>query len=116
MGQLLGQALSESGFQVTLAANGREGLRLAKDQDVAIVDLMMPVLDGFDMVRSLRSQDIYIPILFLTARDSTDSLVKALALGGDDYQIKPFKLAELVARLHSLLQTGECVDLRRHRV
>jgi two-component system response regulator MprA len=104
MSRLLVQALSESGFQVSVAENGRDGLKFAPDFDVLIVDVMMPHLNGFEMVRQLRDQGNRVPVLFLTARDSTSDRVKGLDLGGDDYLVKPFDLDELLARIRALLR------------
>jgi DNA-binding response OmpR family regulator len=104
MARLLNQVLTESGFEVTVARDGYEGKRLAAGHDLAIVDVMMPIVDGFTMVQHLRKEGNWIPILFLTARDMPEDLVAGLALGGDDYVTKPFRLAELVARLRALLR------------
>jgi len=104
MAELLEQALRESGFDVTLASNGREGLRLAPDNELIIVDVMMPVMNGFDMIRQVRSSGIRMPVLFLTARDAVSDRVRGLDLGGDDYLLKPFALDELLARIRALLR------------
>ncbi|MFZ4508144.1 MAG: response regulator transcription factor [Fimbriimonas sp.] len=104
MSDLLEQALRESGFEVAVAANGEEGLALAPDCAVMIVDVMMPVMDGFEMVRQLRQGGNPVPVLFLTAKDGALDLVEGLDLGGDDYLVKPFRLVELLARLRALIR------------
>lgn len=103
MAELLEQALRESGFDVTLASNGREGLRLAPDHDLVVLDVMVPSMNGFEVARELRQNAYRMPLLFLTARDSVRDRVKGLELG-DDYVLKPFALEELVARLRALLR------------
>jgi two-component system response regulator MprA len=102
MSELLAQALTESGFRTSVAHNGEEGLRNAAGHDLLIVDVMMPRMNGFDMVRKLRLEGNRTPVLFLTARDAVSDRVKGLDLGGDDYLIKPFRLEELVARVRAL--------------
>jgi DNA-binding response OmpR family regulator len=104
MSVLLEQALTESGFSVTVAENGREGLLKAKDQDLLVVDVMMPIMNGFEMVRRIREEGNLVPVIFLTSKDATSDRVKGLDLGGDDYLVKPFKLAELLARIRALLR------------
>ncbi len=104
MSRLLEQALQESGFDVSVAPNGSEGLKRARGHDLLIVDVMMPEMNGFEMVRQLRGSAEMIPVLFLTARGGLDDQVKGLDLGGDDYLVKPFVLEELLARLRALLR------------
>ena len=104
MRRLLKQALEESGFAVVTACNGKEGLSSYLGCDLLIVDIMMPVMSGFTMVQKLRESGVLIPVLFLTAKDSVESLVSGLNLGGDDYLVKPFRLAELVARVNALVR------------
>ncbi len=104
MAGLLEQALRESDFEVSLASNGREGLRLAASQDVLVVDVMMPFMNGFEMVRQLRSSGVRVPALFLTARDAVADRVRGLEIGGDDYLLKPFALDELIARIRALVR------------
>lgn len=107
---LLDSALRHFGFEVETAATGREALRRITDQapDLVVLDVMLPDLDGFEITRRLRRDGITVPILFLTARDSTDDTVHGLTLGGDDYVTKPFSLEELVARVRTVLRrTGE---------
>lgn len=103
MAELLGQALRESGFEVTIATNGRDGLRLAPEHDLVVLDVMMPSMNGFDVARALRQDAYKTPLLFLTARDSVRDRVKGLELG-DDYLLKPFALEELIARVRALLR------------
>ncbi len=107
LGRLLKQALDESGFVAAVAGDGEEGLRLAdggRGADLLVVDAMMPVLDGFEMVRRLRASGARVPVLFLTARDAPADRIAGLDLGGDDYMVKPFDLGELLARLRALLR------------
>lgn len=106
MGSLLQQALTESGFQTQLAGNGRDGLRLAPGQDLLIVDVMMPTMNGWQLVRELRDNAHRMPVLFLTARDSVADRVKGLDLG-DDYLLKPFALEELFARVRALMRRAQ---------
>ncbi|MHB8636862.1 MAG: response regulator transcription factor [Fimbriimonadaceae bacterium] len=91
-------ALRDEGYDVTVAANGRIGLQLASSHEVLIVDVMMPAMNGFDMVRELRVRGHHMPVIFLTAKDGVDHRVEGLEIG-DDYLAKPFFLAELLARV-----------------
>ena len=104
--ELLSASLRFAGYDVSTAANGSEALRKAKevDPDLVVLDVMMPGLDGFDVVRRLRAEDRHVPVLFLTARDAVEDKVKGLQTGGDDYVTKPFSLDELVARVRALLR------------
>jgi len=129
---MLAAALRHHGFEVTTATNGREALEIIpRDHpDLVLLDVMMPDLDGFEVLRRLRHDNDRTPVLFLTARDTTEDKVRGLTLGGDDYLQKPFSLDELVARAGAILRrTGgaaaggtvyECADLRMdddaHRV
>ena len=100
----LKQALTESGYVCSVAQNGREGLSMAEGAELLVVDVMMPVMDGFAMVKELRSQGCRVPVIFLTARDRTADLVHGLDMGADDYLVKPFKLDELLARVRAVLR------------
>lgn len=128
---MLAAALRHHGFTVTTAENGRQALEVIADEhpDLVLLDVMMPDLDGFEVCRRLRSEGDHTPVLFLTARDSTEDKVRGLTLGGDDYLHKPFSLDELVARAEAVLRRSgaaaaptvlECDDLRldddAHRV
>jgi len=103
---LLDSALRHFGFDVRVASTGREALQAVADfePDVVLLDVMLPDLDGFDVVKRLRADRRSTPVLFLTARDTVDDKVRGLTLGGDDYVTKPFSLEEVVARLHVILR------------
>ncbi len=98
------QGLEEEGHRVVVGADGREGLFLAAGEawDLVIVDRMLPNLDGVALVRTLRSSGIQTPVLFLTTLGGIDDRVTGLNAGGDDYLVKPFAFAELVARVNAL--------------
>ncbi len=105
------KGLKQEGFVVDHASDGEEGLRLAltQDYDAAIVDIMLPKLDGLTLIDKLRKQGISIPILVLSAKSSVDDRVKGLQIGGDDYLVKPFAFSELVARLHALIRRATSI-------
>lgn len=108
IGEYLRQGLAEAGFVADLARNGRDGLHLATTAyyDLLILDVMLPDVDGWRVLKSLRDSGNQVPILFLTARDSLNDRVKGLELGADDYLVKPFAFAELLARVRTLLRRG----------
>ena len=103
---LLSSALRHFGFDVEVAADGRTALKLARTaaHDLIVLDVMLPDVDGFEILRRLRGEAIDTPVLFLTARDDSAEAVRGLTLGGDDYVTKPFSLEEVVARVHALLR------------
>lgn len=107
-GNYLRQGLSEAGFLVDLADNGTDGLHLVLtgSYDLAILDVMVPGLDGWQVLRSVRQAGNEMPVLFLTARDSVEDRVKGLELGADDYLVKPFAFSELLARVRTLFRRG----------
>lgn len=94
------------GFGVTTAETGGKALVLARDHpfDLMILDVMLPDVDGFDVVRRLRGEGRMVPVIFLTARDTQADKVTGLTLGGDDYLTKPFGLEELAARIRTVLR------------
>jgi len=101
--------LRQEGFAVDVADNGVDGLELARatvPYDAAVVDVMLPRLDGLSLVAALRRAQVTTPVLFLSARRSVDDRVKGLQAGGDDYLTKPFAFAELLARIQALLRRG----------
>lgn len=107
-GEYLRQGLREAGFTVDLAHDGLEGLHLALEggHDLLILDVMLPGMDGWQVLTRLRSQHKTMPVLFLTARDQVEDRVKGLELGADDYLVKPFSFAELLARVRTILRRG----------
>nr|WP_261625061.1 response regulator transcription factor [Nesterenkonia sp. GX14115] len=104
--ELLATSLRFAGFEVTAASNGREALEAAErfHPDLAVLDVMLPDMDGFAVTRKLRSAGKLFPVLFLTARDDTDDKITGLTVGGDDYVTKPFSLDEVVARIRAVLR------------
>ena len=107
-GDYLKQGLVEAGFVVDLARNGVDGLHLCETgaYDLAILDVMLPQLDGWQVLAGMRRAGREMPVLFLTARDQVEDRVKGLELGADDYLVKPFAFAELLARVRTLLRRG----------
>jgi two-component system copper resistance phosphate regulon response regulator CusR len=113
-GEYVRQGLAESGFVVDLVRTGLDGhhLALTGSYDLIILDVMLPDVDGWHIVRALREARSSVPVLFLTARDSVDDRVKGLELGADDYLVKPFAFSELLARVRTLLRRGNAASLQ----
>ena len=107
-GDYLKQGLVETGFVVDLVRNGTDGLHQAQAEayDLAILDVMLPGLDGWAVLQGIRKAGKDMPVLFLSARDQVDDRVKGLELGADDYLVKPFAFSELLARVRTLLRRG----------
>lgn len=103
---LIRRSLVFEGYAVTTANNGADALRrlLEEEPDLLILDVMMPKLDGWEVVRRIREGGLTVPVLMLTARDEVRDRVKGLELGADDYLVKPFALEELLARVRALLR------------
>ncbi|HQZ38084.1 MAG TPA: response regulator transcription factor [Vicinamibacterales bacterium] len=101
--------LRQEGYAVDIADNGVDGLELARSApyDAAVVDVMLPRLDGLSLVTALRRAGVTVPVLFLSARHSVDDRVKGLQTGGDDYLTKPFAFPELLARVQALARRGQ---------
>jgi two-component system, OmpR family, copper resistance phosphate regulon response regulator CusR len=128
-GEYLRKGLGEAGFVVDLARDGPDGLHLARtgDYDLMVLDVMLPGMDGWALLRALRIAGCEAPVLFLTARDQVEDRVRGLELGADDYLVKPFAFSELLARVRTLLRRGRTkevevlraadleLDLRRRR-
>lgn len=104
MVELLVQTLTELGYECEAASNGAEGLKKARECDLILADVMMPVMNGFAMVEVLRAEGSRIPVIYLTAKDTTKDVVRGLELGADDYLVKPFALEELIARVRAALR------------
>lgn len=108
--ELLSATLRFAGFEVTSVATGAEAIEAARSRqpDLVLLDVMLPDLDGFEVARRLRAgargAGAHLPLLFLTARDTTEDKINGLTLGGDDYVTKPFDLHELIARIRAVLR------------
>ncbi|MDJ0831498.1 MAG: response regulator transcription factor [Desulfobacterales bacterium] len=109
--QFVVNGLREAGFAVDHAADGEDGLHLALTEpyDVAVVDLMLPKIDGLTLIEKVRKNDINTPVLILSAKRTVDERVEGLKTGADDYLIKPFAFSELLARVQALLRRASSV-------
>lgn len=105
LSMIIKDTLEEQGFLISIAFNGEEGLRTFYTQkpDVVVADVMMPRMDGFEMVRRIRQTDRKTPVLFLTARSGINDVVEGFELGANDYLKKPFSMQELIIRIKALL-------------
>jgi len=108
-GDYLKQGLTEAGFVTDLTRDGVEGRHAALngDYDLVVLDVMLPGLDGWQVLRDIRASGVHVPVLFLTARDQVEDRVKGLEEGADDYLVKPFAFSELLARMRTLLRRGK---------
>ena len=102
----ISKGLKEAGFAVDVANDGVDGLHLGLTEpyDAAVVDIMLPGLDGISLIERLRTKKITTPVIILSAKRSVDDRVKGLQSGGDDYMTKPFSFSELLARIHALIR------------
>lgn len=102
----ISKGLKEAGFAVDMANDGVDGLHLGMTEpyDAAVVDIMLPGLDGISLIERLRTKKITTPVIILSAKRSVDDRVKGLQSGGDDYMTKPFSFSELLARIHALIR------------
>lgn len=100
------KGLQEARFSVDLAVNGQDALHMActENYDAVIMDVMLPGMNGFDVVKRLRSQGNRVPVIYLTAKDTVEEIVQGLEAGGDDYLSKPFSFIELLARVRALVR------------
>jgi len=105
LAMIIKDTLEAQGFVVTVAADGEEGLRLVEQMhaDVVVADVMMPRMDGFEMVRRMRSSGNTVPVLFLTARSAVNDVVEGFRIGANDYLRKPFGMQELIVRIEALV-------------
>ena len=106
LSELLAMALRYEGWEVRTAADGSSAVRTARDfrPDAVVLDMMLPDIDGLEVLRRLRGESPEVPVLFLTAKDAVEDRVTGLTAGGDDYVTKPFSLEEVVARLRGLMR------------
>ncbi|MEO3874507.1 response regulator transcription factor [Nonomuraea sp. B12E4] len=104
--ELLAASLRFAGFDVTTAKSGLDAVAAVQRHrpDLVVLDVMLPDLDGFEIVKRLRGGGLHTPVVFLTARDETEDKIRGLTIGGDDYVTKPFSLEEVVARIHAVLR------------
>lgn len=105
----LQQGLREEGFVVDIARDGHTALEaaLAELCDLVLLDISLPEMDGWEVLRNLRARSAYLPVIVLTARDALDDRVKGLSIGADDYIAKPFAFSELTARIRAVLRRGD---------
>jgi two-component system, OmpR family, response regulator len=116
--ELLSMALRYEGWDVRAAADGHSAVRTAREfgPDVVVLDVMLPDIDGLEVLRRLRDRSPAVPVLFLTARDAVEDRIAGLTAGGDDYVTKPFSLEEVVARLRGLLRRAGMTAQRQDAV
>jgi two-component system, OmpR family, response regulator len=110
------KGLREAGFAVDQAGDGQDGLALALSEpyDAAVMDVMLPKVDGLSVIQAMRQQKIFTPVIILSAKRSVDDRIKGLQSGGDDYLIKPFSFSELLARVYALLRrSGQATEPTR---
>jgi two-component system copper resistance phosphate regulon response regulator CusR len=109
----LSEGLTGEGYEVVVAATGEDAFFLASEQpfDLLVLDVMLPGRDGFEVLRALRKRSLQVPVLILTARDAIEDRVIGLDHGADDYLVKPFAFAELLARIRALLRRGRADPL-----
>jgi len=110
---LIVKGLKQEGFAVDHAADGEDGLYLALNEpyDACIIDIMLPKLDGFNLIEKMRHQKINAPVIILSAKRSVDDRVKGLQTGSDDYLVKPFAFSELLARVQALIRRASAPAL-----
>ncbi len=113
--QLFGHVLVKNGYSVKGVSNGEEALHaLAEDYfDLVISDIMMPVMDGYELVRALRESGSNIPVMMITAKDAFDDMRLGFLSGGDDYMVKPVNVNEMVLRVAALLRRSQMISERR---
>jgi heavy metal response regulator len=106
------QGLTEQGYAADTVFDGEEGLFMAASgaYDLVILDIMLPEMNGFEVLKALRRQGAAVPVIMLTARDDKESVVHGLELGADDYLVKPFAFAELLARIKAVVRRGNVVQ------
>jgi two-component system copper resistance phosphate regulon response regulator CusR len=118
MATILQKGLKESAHTADVAHRGDEGLKLAlsREYDLVILDVMLPGIDGWEVLKRIRNAKKDTPVLFLTARDSVQDRIKGLELGADDYLIKPFSFSELLARINTIMRRGPVLNAEIIRI
>ncbi len=114
LGNILSKYLEAKGFPIVLASNGKEALEKFKkeDFDFLILDVMMPLMDGFTLAKEIRKMDSKVPILFLTAKNMQEDKIQGFEVGADDYLTKPFSMEELLLRIKAILKRTQSVVKR----
>lgn len=109
LGQIIKESLETRNFEVTLCENGEIAYKtyISETPEILVLDVMMPVKDGFTLAKDIREVDNRIPIIFLTSKSQTEDVVEGFSIGGNDYLKKPFSMEELIVRVHNLLQRTE---------
>ena len=109
LAEIIKQGLEENSFSVEMCHDGEEGLFMAENYpyDAVLLDIMLPTMDGFTVLKKLREQKIKVPVLMLTARGEMDDKVKGLDIGADDYLVKPFEFPELISRLKAIIRRNK---------
>ena len=102
------KGLKEEGYVIDVAFDGEEGLHLALSQtyDLIILDILLPEMNGYEVLKNIREKGVVIPVICLTAKDEREDIIQGLELGADDYLVKPFSFAELLARIKAVLRRG----------
>jgi len=118
LGNILAQYLEMQGYDVVLARDGEEGWKkfIATNFDLCILDVMMPIKDGFELAKQISSKSPETPFIFLTARGLKEDRIKGLKLGADDYICKPFEVDELVLRIQNILKRTGFQDIEKHEL
>lgn len=106
LGQIVKESLESRNFNVLYCKNGEEALQtyIKEKPDLLVLDVMMPIKDGFTVAKEIRAKDAHTPIIFLTAKSQTSDVVEGFGIGGNDYLKKPFSMEELIVRIHALLK------------
>ena len=113
--QLFSHVLEKNGYHTRMVSNGQEALDALAEEyvDLIISDIMMPVMDGYELVRSLRKKSVMTPVLMITARDAFDDMRLGFLSGSDDYMVKPINIGEMVLRVSALLRRAQMASERR---
>ncbi|MFD0793598.1 response regulator transcription factor [Mucilaginibacter litoreus] len=116
LAQIISDGLKNSGYDVELAADGEEALRKFEmaPPDICVLDIMMPLKDGYSLAEDIRKQDSGIPIIFLSAKSLAEDVIKGFKSGGNDYLRKPFNMGELLVRMEALLHRSQTSDTKNN--
>ena len=112
LGQIIKESLETRNFEVLLCSNGEEAYKVYKSENplLLVLDVMMPIKDGFTLAKEIRTENPDIPIIFLTAKSQTEDVVEGFTIGGNDYLKKPFSMEELIVRINALLKRNKKIS------